>query len=431
MTLRLNIAAPDFESRFMALLSMRGEPDGDVSQTALDIINQVRREGDAALCALTAKFDRFSLTPEAIKFTDSEIATAKSQIEGGDLEALTIAAKRIETYHIRQKPEDDFYTDDAGVKLGHKWTPVSAAGVYVPGGTASYPSSVLMNTIPAKVAKVERLVMTVPTPDGQINPLVLAAASLVGVDEIYRIGGAQAIAAMAYGTASIMPVDVITGPGNDYVAAAKRLVFGQVGIDMVAGPSEVLIVADGQNNPDWIAIDLLSQAEHDPAAQSILITDDADFAEAVMRRIDKQLESLARKDIASKSWQTFGAIILVDDIDTQAAGLVDRLAPEHLELAVENPQDMALKIKNAGAIFLGRYTPEAIGDYIAGPNHVLPTAHTARYASGLSVLDFMKRSSLVSCDAESLTMIGRHVVRLAEREGLDAHARSVAIRLNK
>ncbi|MGC6512595.1 MAG: histidinol dehydrogenase [Parvibaculales bacterium] len=430
MTLRLNSSDPDFGSRFADVLSMKREQDADVTNAAQDIINQIRQGGDTALFALTKKFDRFSLTRDNLTFSREDMEAAKTRLDTEDVAALRAAAERIEAYHRRQRPEDDFYTDAAGVKLGHKWTPVSAAGVYVPGGTASYPSSVLMNAIPAKVAGVGRLVMVVPTPDGVVNDLVLAAADLAGVDEIYRIGGAQAVAALAYGTESIAPVDVITGPGNAYVAAAKRLVFGQVGIDMVAGPSEILVVADGANDPDWIAADLLSQAEHDTAAQSILLTDDTAFADAVLAAVDRQLENLPRRDIASKSWADFGVVITVPAL-SQAVSLIDRLAPEHLELAVDDPQELATQITNAGAIFMGRYTPEAVGDYVAGPNHVLPTAHTARYASGLSVLEFMKRSSLVSCDADSLAQIGPHAVRLAEREGLDAHARSVAIRLNK
>lgn len=430
MTLRLNSSDPDFESRFQDVLSMKREQDSDVTQAAQEIINQVRRDGDEALFALTEKFDRFTLSHDNLVISSEEISAAKNRLDAQDIASLQAAADRIQAYHRRQKPKDDFYTDDAGVQLGHKWTPVSAAGVYVPGGTASYPSSVLMNAIPAKVAGVARLVMVVPTPDGVVNDLVLAAAELAGVDEVYRVGGAQAVAALAYGTPSIAPVDVITGPGNAYVAAAKRLVFGQVGIDMVAGPSEILVVADNANNPDWIAADLLSQAEHDTAAQSILMTDDKDFADSVLAAVDGQLSTLPRRDIAEKSWADFGVIITLPDLQ-EAASLIDRLAPEHLELAVENPQEMATRISNAGAIFMGRYTPEAIGDYVAGPNHVLPTAHTARYASGLSVLDFMKRSSLVACDADSLAAIGPHAVRLAEHEGLDAHARSVALRLNK
>ena len=431
MTLRLNINDADFETRFAQVLTMKREQDGDVTQAAQDIIDQIREAGDAALCALTIKFDRFEITPDSLALPAEEIEAAIAQISDEDAQALELAAQRIQAYHARQKPNDDFYTDEAGVKLGHKWTPVQAAGVYVPGGTASYPSSVLMNAIPAKVAGVERLVMVVPTPDGMLNPLVLMAAKLAGVDEIYRIGGAQAVAALAYGTQTIAPVDVITGPGNAYVAAAKKLVFGQVGIDMIAGPSEILVVADGQNNPDWIAADLLSQAEHDVAAQSILITDSKDFADAVMQAIDGQLQTLERREIAAKSWADFGVMIEVDDLGAPTIELINRLAPEHLELAVDEAEAMAANIKNAGAIFMGRYTPEAIGDYIAGPNHVLPTAHTARYASGLSVLDFMKRSSLIACDAQSLSAIGPQAVRLAQSEGLGAHARSVSVRLNK
>jgi histidinol dehydrogenase len=345
--------------------------------------------------------------------------------------ALELARDRIAAYHLRQKPADASYVDETGVHLGWRWTPVESAGIYVPGGTAAYPSSVLMNAIPARVAGVPRVAMAVPTPDGLVSPLVLVAARIAGVDEIYRIGGAQAIGALAYGTETIRPVVKITGPGNAYVAAAKRLVYGTVGIDMIAGPSEVVVVADGSNAPAWIAADLLAQAEHDTAAQSILVTDDPAFAEDVVRAVESHLETLPRAAIAAESWRTFGAIILVRSLAEEAPGLVDRLAPEHLELAVEDPDGLAERISNAGAIFLGRHTPEAVGDYLAGPNHVLPTARAARHASGLSVLDFMKRTSLLKCDADSLGTLAAATEALARAEGLEAHARSVAIRTNR
>src|SRR6185295_1821806 len=343
--------------------------------------------------------------------------------------ALRVAAERIEAFHRRQLPSDIDYVDDVGVRLGQRWRPIEAVGLYVPGGTASYPSSVLMNAIPARVAGVERLVMTVPAPDGVLNPLVLAAARLAGIDEIYRIGGAQAIAALAYGTATIAPVVKIVGPGNAYVAAAKRRVFGQVGIDMIAGPSEVVVIADKDNDPAWIAADLLAQAEHDAAAQSILITDDAGFGRAVVAAVKAQLATLPRASVAGASWENFGAVIVVESLD-EAPVLVDRLAPEHLEIATEDPESLSAAIRNAGAIFLGRYTPEVIGDYVAGPNHVLPTARSARFASGLSVLDFMKRTSILKLDAESLNALSAEAMSLAKAEGLEAHRRSVAIRLN-
>jgi len=361
--------------------------------------------------------------------TAAEIAAAHQRCASETLDALKFAAARIEAYHRKQLPSDISYTDEAGVKLGSRWRAVEAAGLYVPGGTAAYPSSVLMNAIPAKVAGVTRLVMVVPAPDGKLNPIVLATAALVGVDEIYRIGGAQAVGALAYGTKTIAPVDKIVGPGNAYVAAAKRRVFGTVGIDMIAGPSEILVVADNRNDPDWIAADLLSQAEHDSAAQSILITDSAVFADDVAQAVEKQLATLPRGAMARKSWADHGALIIVGDLD-EAIELVDRLAPEHLEVALDDPQDFAAKIRNAGAIFLGRYTPEAVGDYVGGPNHVLPTSRSARFASGLGVLDFMKRTSILGCDADSLRMVGPAAVALARAEGLEAHARSIALRLN-
>jgi histidinol dehydrogenase len=359
-----------------------------------------------------------------------EIDAALQQCDTELLTALELAAERISSFHKHQLPEDLDYVDTAGIRLGYRWTALAAAGLYVPGGTAAYPSSVLMNALPAKVAGVERLVMVVPTPKGVLNPIVLAAARIAGIDEIYRIGGAQAIGALAYGTKTINPVDKIVGPGNAYVAAAKRQVFGTVGIDMIAGPSEILVVADADNDPDWIAMDLLSQAEHDPLAQAILITDDDDFADRVIMAVDTALKTLPRANIAGQSWHDYGAVIVVGNID-EAVPLVDRIAPEHLELAVADPDSFAAKVRNAGAIFLGRYAPEALGDYLAGPNHVLPTNSSARFSSGLSVLDFLKRSSLISADAESLAQVGPAAVLLAEAEGLDAHARSIALRLSR
>ncbi len=428
--LRAHIDDTDFASRFAALQQMKREQSVDVNEAVAAIIDDVRARGDAALIELTAKYDRQTLSADSLRIGDDEIDAAMRACAPETKAALELAAQRIGDFHARQKPEDARFTDAAGVEMGHRWTPVDAAGLYVPGGLANYPSSVLMNAIPARVAGVGRVVMVVPTPDGQINPLVLVAAKLAGVDEIYRIGGAQAVAALAYGTASIAPVNVIVGPGNAYVAAAKKQVFGQVGIDMIAGPSEILVVADQENDPAWMAADLLSQAEHDEVAQSILICDDEAYADAVAAAVESALKTLPRQDIARASWENFGAILVVDDLHAQAPELVNQLAPEHLELAVAEPDVMADKIRHAGAIFLGRHTPEAIGDYIAGPNHVLPTARAARYASGLSVLDFMKRSSLVKCDADALAAIGPAAVRLAEEEGLDAHGRSISIRLN-
>ena len=428
--LRAHIDDKDFAGRFAALQAMKREQSVDVNEAVAAIIDDVRQRGDAALIELTAKYDRQKLCAETLRIGDDEIDAAMQACAPETKAALELAAQRIGDFHARQKPEDARFTDAAGVEMGHRWTPVDAAGLYVPGGLANYPSSVLMNAIPARVAGVGRVVMVVPTPDGQINPLVLVAAKLAGVDEIYRIGGAQAIAALAYGTKSIAPVNVIVGPGNAYVAAAKKQVFGQVGIDMIAGPSEILVVADRENDPAWMAADLLSQAEHDEVAQSILICADNAYADAVAAAVESALKTLPRQDIARASWENFGAILVVNDLHAQAPELVNQLAPEHLELAVAEPDAMADKIRHAGAIFLGRHTPEAIGDYIAGPNHVLPTARAARYASGLSVLDFMKRSSLVKCDADALAAIGPAAVRLAEEEGLDAHGRSISIRLN-
>lgn len=419
-----------FPEDFETLLNDRRDSGADVSGVVSAIMEDVKKRGDAAVLEYTNRFDRLELTAKSMRISEREIAAAKDQCAPESIAALKLAAQRIEDFHRRHVPENDSYTDAAGVTLTARWTAVSAAGIYVPGGKAVYPSSVLMNAIPAKVAGCERIVMVVPTPDGILNPLLLAAAELAGITEIYRIGGAQAVAALAYGTETIIPVDVITGPGNAYVAEAKRLVFGTVGIDMIAGPSEILVVADAKNDPRWIAMDLLSQAEHDEVAQSILITDDEAFAKATMAAVEDHLLSLPRADIARTSWQNHGAVILVDQLN-DAVALVNRLAPEHLELAVDEPRLMAEKIRNAGSIFLGRYTPEAIGDYVAGPNHVLPTARSARFSSGLSVLNFMKRNSLIECTEQSLRKIGPAAMILAEEEGLQAHGRSIGIRLNK
>ncbi|MGC1503796.1 MAG: histidinol dehydrogenase [Sulfitobacter sp.] len=430
MPVTLDAKAPDFETAFDKLLNAKREDSPDVDAVVADIIADVRSRGDAAVIDLTAKFDRITLTADKLRITPDEIAAAMEKVSEEDKVALDLAATRIRAYHTRQLPEDAEWTDDVGATLGWRWTPVSAAGLYVPGGLASYPSSVLMNAIPAKVAGVGRLAMVVPTPDGILNPLVLMAAHIAGVDEIYRIGGAQAVAALAYGTDTIVPVDKITGPGNAFVAAAKRRVFGKVGIDMIAGPSEILVIADGENDPDWIALDLLSQAEHDQSAQSILITTDAGFGQAVAQAVDKRLETLERRDIAGPSWRDFGAIITVPDLDT-AAILSNRIAPEHLELCVADPDALSTEITHAGAIFLGQWTPEAIGDYIGGPNHVLPTARSARFSSGLSVLDFMKRTTLARMTPEALRAIGPAAERLATSESLEAHGLSVTARLDK
>ena len=370
------------------------------------------------------------LAPDKMTFSPDEIAQAQAQCDPETLQALELAANRIEAFHSKQRPDDFDETDAAGLRLGYRWTAVGAAGLYVPGGTAAYPSSVLMNAIPAKVAGVERLVMVVPTPDGVVNPLVLAAAKISGVNEVYRIGGAQAIGALAYGTATIAPVDKIVGPGNAYVAAAKRQVFGTVGIDMIAGPSEILVLADGDNNPAWIAVDLLSQAEHDTAAQAILITNDKSFADAVVAAVDRQLKTLPRTETAGASWRNYGAIITVPNLE-DALPLIDRIAPEHLEIATKDSRSLALQVRNAGAIFMGQFAPEALGDYLAGPNHVLPTARSARFSSGLGVLDFMKRTSMIECDSAGLFEVGPATATLARAEGLDAHALSITIRLNK
>ena len=426
----LNINQADFEVQFQALLAAKREDSPDVDAAVAEIIADVRTRGDAAVIELTSKFDRFNLTPDRLAFSREEILAHCATVPAEERAALELAAERIRAYHARQMPENASWVDASGATLGWRWTPVSAAGLYVPGGLASYPSSVLMNAIPAKVAGVGRLAICVPTPDGMTNSLVLLAAQIAGVDEIYRIGGAQAIAALAYGTETIVPVDKITGPGNAFVAAAKRRVFGKVGIDMIAGPSEILVIADAENDPAWIATDLLSQAEHDESAQSILITDDAAFGDRVISGVNLQLKTLKRRDIAGRSWRNFGAVIIVNDMG-QATVLSNRLAPEHLELCVVDPDAMASDITHAGAIFLGSWTPEAIGDYVGGPNHVLPTARSARFSSGLSVLDFIKRTTLTKMTPASLAEIGPAAEILASSEGLQAHGLSVRARLDK
>ena len=429
MPLRLDTRAADFAQRFRAFLDTKREISEDVEQAARAIIADVAARGDDALIELTRRFDRVDLDAAGLKVSAEEIDAATESCAGDALAALKLARERIEAYHARQRPADERFVDALGVELGHRWTAIEAVGLYVPGGTAAYPSSVLMNAVPAKVAGVPRLVMTVPAPGGKLNPLVLAAAQLAGVDEVYRIGGAQAVAALAYGTATIAPVAKIVGPGNAYVAAAKRLVFGKVGIDMIAGPSEVLILADSDANAEWIAADLLAQAEHDTAAQAILITDDAALADRVAASVDVQLKALPRGEIAGASWREFGAIILLRDLD-EAVPLVDAIAAEHLQIETRDADRLAARVRNAGAIFLGHHTPEAIGDYVAGSNHVLPTARSARFSSGLSVLDFMKRTSLLKLAPDGLAKLGPAAIALGHAEGLDAHARSVAIRLN-
>lgn len=429
MPIRLDSRDASFPEAFEQLLSMKREVSEDVDRVAHGIISDVQARGDAALIELTAKFDQLELTPETLRVSEPEIDAAIAACKPEELAALGVAHKRILAFHNLQKPDDMRFTDADGVEMGWRWTAVEAAGLYVPGGTASYPSSVLMNAVPAKVAGVPRLVMVAPTPRGQSNPLVLAAARLAGVDEVYRVGGAQAVAALAYGTASIKPVAKIVGPGNAYVAAAKRRVFGQVGIDMIAGPSEVLVMADSSANPEWVAADLLAQAEHDVSAQSILVTDDSALAEAVAQAVLVQLKLLPRREIAGKSWDDFGTIILVPDL-ASAVPLIDRLAPEHLEIQTRDPEGLAARIRNAGSIFLGHHTPEAIGDYVGGPNHVLPTARSARFSSGLGVLDFMKRTTMLKCSPEALRTLAPAAVTLGTSEGLQAHARSVTIRLN-
>ncbi len=421
----LSTSDPAFETDFASLVDARRDSDDDVSRDVAAILSRVRREGDSAVAELTTRFDGHSM-PWRIDRAECDAALAN--LDGDLRAALELAAARIRAYHAGQVPADRDMTDAAGVRLGARWNAVDAAGLYVPGGRAAYPSSVLMNAIPAKVAGVARLVMVTPTPGGEANPLVLAAAALAGVDEVWRIGGAQAVGALAYGTKAIAPVDVIVGPGNAWVAEAKRQLYGRVGIDMVAGPSEILVVADSANSPDWIAADLLSQAEHDPTSQSILITDDREFAEAVIAAVDAMLPTLATEAVARASWNANGAILVVDDF-SEAPALIDRLAPEHLELAIADPETMFAAVRHAGSVFLGRHTPEAIGDYLAGPNHVLPTGRRARFASGLSVTDFMKRTSFIGCSPESLAALGPAGVALAGAEGLPAHARSIAIRL--
>lgn len=430
MPMFLSSTDAGFEAAFARLLSMKREDSVDVDDTVAGIIADVRARGDQAVLDLTARFDRLELTSDRLAFSQAEIDAEVASVPEAERAALELAADRIRAYHAKQMPEDARWQEPTGAELGWRWTPVSAAGLYVPGGLASYPSSVLMNAIPAQVAGVERLVICVPTPDGVVNPLVLLAARLSGVDTVYRIGGAQAIAALAYGTETIAPVDKITGPGNAYVAAAKRRVFGRVGIDMIAGPSEILVIADRDNDPDWIAVDLLSQAEHDESAQSILITDDAGFGQAVAAAVEARLETLERRAIAGASWRDFGAVITVRDL-SEAAELSNRVAPEHLELCVSDPDALSEQITHAGAIFLGAWTPEAIGDYIGGPNHVLPTARSARFSSGLSVMDFLKRTTLAKMTPAALAEIGPAAECLAISESLEAHGLSVRARLDR
>ncbi len=430
MAQRLDIRTSGFETAFSALLAAKQLRTSQVDEAVAAILAEVKEGGDAALIAFSKRFDGNNLTPETMRVEADELQRAAADCDPDVLAALELAAARISDFHRRQIPDDLDYVDPAGLRLGFRWTPVAAVGLYVPGGTAAYPSTVLMTALPAKTAGVERLVMMVPATDGLPHPLVLAAARIAGVDEVYQIGGAQAVAALAYGTETIRPVDKIVGPGNIYVTAAKRQVFGTVGIDMIAGPSEILIVADGDNDPSWIAADLLSQAEHDSSAQSVLITDDADFATAVGLAVQEHLKILPRAKIAAGSWRANGCVIIVENLD-QAVPLIDRIAPEHLELATEKAEILAARIRNCGAIFLGKYTPEAVGDYIAGPNHVLPTAGSARFASGLGVLDFLKRTSLIGCGKEALAAVGPAAMTLAKAEGLDAHALSLALRLNR
>jgi histidinol dehydrogenase len=428
MPVALDMQSADFDERFAALVAAKRETSADVDLTVADIIDDVRRRGDVALAELSLRFERIEIGRIGLKIDAAEIEAAIGACETTALDALKLAHARVMDFHLRQKPADVFFTDPLGVQLGWRWRPIDAVGLYVPGGLATYPSSVIMNAVPAKVAGCRRLAMVMPTPDGRINPLALAAARIAGVDEIYRIGGAQAIAALAYGTDTIAPVDKIVGPGNAYVAAAKRRVFGIVGIDMIAGPSEVVVLADRSADPRFVAADLLAQAEHDEAAQSILITNDADLARAVEAEVERQLESLPRAKIAGASWRDNGAVILCPSLDA-ALPLVDRLAPEHLEIMADDADALSDRIANAGAIFLGPHTPEAIGDYVGGSNHVLPTARSARFSSGLGVLDFMKRTSVLKCDARSLATLGPAAIALGQAEGLEAHARSVALRL--
>jgi len=430
MAIRLDIRSGDFAQKFRAFLDTKREAAVDVEAAARSIVADVAARGDRAVKEYTLKFDKLDLDPAGFKVTPQDVAAAVKACSREALDALELARDRIEAYHRRQVPKDERFTDPLGVELGSRWTAIESVGLYVPGGTAAYPSSVLMNAVPAKVAGVPRIAMVVPAPGGELNPLVLAAAKLAGVDEIFRIGGAQAIAALAYGTDTIAPVAKIVGPGNAYVAAAKRIVFGRVGIDMIAGPSEVLIVADKDANPDWIAADLLAQAEHDASAQAILVTDAETLAAAAERAVEDQLKQLPRGKIAGASWRDFGAVILVRKLD-EAPPLVDAIAPEHLEIAAADAERLAARIRNAGAIFIGAYTPEAIGDYVAGSNHVLPTARSARFSSGLGVLDFMKRTSILKCGPEQLRALGGAAIALGKAEGLEAHARSIAIRLNR
>ena len=430
MARRLNAQASGFDREFAALVEARRETDHDVAEAAAAIIAEVRARGDAALIEFSRRFDGVDLTPDQLRVSAAEIASAGTACAENVQQALRFAAARIEAYHRRQVPADASFTDECGATLGWRWSALESVGIYVPGGTASYPSSVLMNAIPAKVAGVKRIVMVTPAARGSIAPLTLAAANIAGVTEIYRAGGAQAVAALAFGTQSIRAVDKIVGPGNAWVAAAKRQVFGYVGIDSMAGPSEILVVADNANDPAWIAADLLSQAEHDASSQSILITDDAGFADAVAREVERQLNLLPRREIAAQSWNNHGAIILVARL-TDAAPLIDRIAPEHLEIATAEPRALFAQVRHAGAVFLGRHTPEAIGDYVAGSNHVLPTSRTARFSSGLSVFDFLKRTSVLSCDADALASLAPAALALSEAEGLTAHRHSIAIRLNR
>jgi len=428
MPLRLATKDADFERAFAAFLASKREVSADVEETVRQIIADVRSRGDAALMEYSHRFDAVDLAACGLRIEPEEIRRAVNVCDPATLEALALAKQRIEAYHRRQLPQDVQFSDDVGAELGWRWSPVAAVGLYVPGGLASYPSSLLMNAVPAKVAGVPRIAIAVPAPRGVINPLVLAAADLAGLSEIYRIGGAQAVAALAYGTETVTPVAKIVGPGNAYVAAAKRQVFGRVGIDAIAGPSEVLVIADQHNDPAWLAADLLAQAEHDTAAQSILMTDDAEFAARVERELERQLESLPRRDIAGPSWREFGAVILLASLE-QAPALADRIAAEHVEIVTREPERLAAQIINAGAIFLGPYTPEVIGDYLAGSNHVLPTARSARFQSGLGVADFMKRTATLRLDAASFKRLASPAMTLARAEGLAAHERSVAVRL--
>ena len=428
MPVFLNSQNPEFEKEFKKLLSAKIENSVDVDLSVREIIDGVIERGDQALTEYTKRFDRINLTSDKLRFTQSELNEHAAKVSDKDRSALELAVVRIKAYHEKQLPDNAFWTDESGVELGRRWSPVATAGLYVPGGLASYPSSVLMNAIPAKVAGVKRLAITVPTPDNKINPMVLLAAQLSGVDEIYRIGGAQAIAALAFGTKTIEPVDKITGPGNAFVAAAKRQVFGKVGIDMIAGPSEILVIADKTSRPDWVALDLLSQAEHDENAQPILITDSDDVVKAVTEQVEINLKNLSRSEIAGKSWNHNGAIIKVTDFE-MAAELSNRIAPEHLELCVSEPENLAKNISNAGAIFLGHWTPEAVGDYVTGPNHVLPTARSARFSSGLSVMDFLKRTTLAKVSRDALLKIGPSAVTLANSEGLECHGLSISERM--